>query len=144
MRGDFNVDLSCLGRTIYPGQFFGCQASDLIPPQVSRKKSLRPFILTPSRPVGCLTRYCQAPSWEAQTSHFWRLWCDAVGDWTPASHTRSGRSNHYANATRGRSLLYIWRLLISSYCSEQLVFQHNINNNNMQFLYENNAFPGRS
>ncbi len=33
-----------------------------IPPQVSRKESLKPFILTPSRPVGCLTHYCQAPS----------------------------------------------------------------------------------
>ncbi len=29
-----------------------------------------------------------------------RLWCDAVGDRTPASRTPSGRSNHYA--TRGR------------------------------------------
>ncbi len=34
---------------------FGCQATDWNPPQVSRKESLRPFILTPSRPVGCLT-----------------------------------------------------------------------------------------
>ncbi len=31
---------------------------------------------------------------------FLRLWCDAVGDRTPASHTPSRRSNHYA--TRGR------------------------------------------
>ena len=34
---------------------FGCQATNSIPPQVSRKESLRPCILTPSRPVGCLT-----------------------------------------------------------------------------------------
>ncbi len=33
----------------------GWQATDSIPPQVSRKESLRPFILNPSRPVGCLT-----------------------------------------------------------------------------------------
>ncbi len=32
---------------------FRCQATDSI--QVSRKESLRPFILTPSHPVGCLT-----------------------------------------------------------------------------------------
>ncbi len=49
------VDLSCLGRTIYARQIFGCQATDSIPPQVSRKESLRPFMLTPSCPVGCLT-----------------------------------------------------------------------------------------
>ncbi len=35
--------------------FFGCQATDSIPPQVNRKESLRPFILTPSRTFGCLT-----------------------------------------------------------------------------------------
>ncbi len=45
--------------------------SDSIPPQVSRTESLRPFILTPSRPVGCLTHWWQAPTWEAQTSHFY-------------------------------------------------------------------------
>ncbi len=49
------VDLSCLGRTIYARQFFGCQVTDSVPPHVSRKESLRPFILTPSRPVGYLT-----------------------------------------------------------------------------------------
>ncbi len=54
MRGYFNVDLSCLGRTIYPNNVW-CQATDSILPQVSRKESLRPFILTLSRPVGCLT-----------------------------------------------------------------------------------------
>ncbi len=32
---------------------------------------------------------------------FLRLWCDAVGDRTPAPRTPSGRSNHYA--THGRS-----------------------------------------
>ena len=30
-------------------------ATDSIPQQVSRKETLRPFILTPSHPVGCLT-----------------------------------------------------------------------------------------
>ncbi len=34
---------------------FWVPATDSIPPRVSRKESLRPFILTPSRPVGCLT-----------------------------------------------------------------------------------------
>ncbi len=34
---------------------FRCHATDSIPPQVSRKESLRLFILTPSCPVGCLT-----------------------------------------------------------------------------------------
>ncbi len=34
---------------------FECQTTDSIPPQVSRKESFRPFILTRSRPVGCLT-----------------------------------------------------------------------------------------
>ncbi len=33
-----------------------------------------------------------------------RLWCDAVGDRTPASRTPNGHSNHYA--TRGR--YYYW------------------------------------
>ena len=33
-------------------EVLGCQATDSIPPQVSRKESLRQFILTPSRPVG--------------------------------------------------------------------------------------------
>ena len=32
------------------------------------------------------------PSAEAQSSHVLRLWCDAVGDRTPASRTPSGRS----------------------------------------------------
>ncbi len=32
---------------------FACQVTDSIPPQVSRKESLSPFIVTPSRPVGC-------------------------------------------------------------------------------------------
>ncbi len=32
-------------------------------------------------------------------SHFLRLWCDAIGEQTPASCTPSGRSNHCA--TRG-------------------------------------------
>ncbi len=36
-------------------KMFGCQSTDTIPRQVSSKESLRPFILTPSRPVGCLT-----------------------------------------------------------------------------------------
>ncbi len=36
-----------------------------------------------------------------QTSHFLRLWCDAVGDRSPASRTPSGRCNHCA--TQGRS-----------------------------------------
>ncbi len=58
------------------------------------------IILTPSRPVGCLTHQYQAPSREVQISHFLRLWCDAVGDQTPTSRTPSGRSNHYG--TRGR------------------------------------------
>ncbi len=35
--------------------FFRCQATDSVPQQVSRKESLRPLILTPSCPVGCLT-----------------------------------------------------------------------------------------
>ena len=37
------------------------------------------IILTPSRPVGGLTQWCQAPTQEAYTSEFLRLWCDAVG-----------------------------------------------------------------
>ncbi len=78
---------TCLVWAIYDlrPRVLGCQATDSIPPQVSRNKSLRPFILTPSRPVGCLTQ-------TSQTSPFSRLWCDAVGDRTPASRTPSGRS----------------------------------------------------
>ncbi len=34
---------------------FRCQANDSIPPQVSRNESLRAFILTLSRLVGCLS-----------------------------------------------------------------------------------------
>ena len=50
---------------------------------------------------------------EAQTSHFLRLWCDAVGDRTPASRTASGRSNHYA--TRGHWITSsnpVWSIFI--------------------------------
>ncbi len=81
-----DVDLSCLGRTIYARQFFfffffffggggegGCQATDSIPPQVSRKGALRPFILTPSRPVGCIHcifRYPLNPRGKSQQISF--------------------------------------------------------------------------
>ena len=50
-----NVDLSCLGPNDLRSTIFGFQATDPIPPQVSRKESLRPIILAPSRPVSCLT-----------------------------------------------------------------------------------------
>ncbi len=53
--------------------------------------------LNHSRPVGRITHKCEAPSWEAQTSQFLRLWCDAVWDRPPASCTPTGRSNHYAS-----------------------------------------------
>ena len=43
----------------------------------------------------------------AQTSQFLRLWCDTVGDPTPAYRTPSGCPNHYA--TRGRSLATLER-----------------------------------
>ncbi len=49
-----NVDLSSFGSNSLRPTAFGCQATDSIPSQVSRKESLRPFILTPIRPVGCL------------------------------------------------------------------------------------------
>ncbi len=52
------MDLSC-SLLLEPNHLhptvFGCQATDSIPPQVSSEESLRPFIPTPSRPVGCLT-----------------------------------------------------------------------------------------
>ncbi len=47
-----------------------------------------------------------------QTSQFLRLWCDAVGDRTPASHTPSGCSNHYS--TRGQFENIGSRTLIAS------------------------------
>ncbi len=109
------------GPNDLPPTVFRCQATDSIPPQVSRNELLRPFILTPSPPVGCLTHYCQAPSWEAQTSHFLRLWCDTVGDRTPASRTPSGRSNHCA--TQGR-LIRIWHSgLYVSYSVDVMIFR---------------------
>ncbi len=36
------------------------------------------------------------PSREVHNSQFLRLWCDTVGERTPAFHTLSGRSYHYA------------------------------------------------
>ncbi len=65
------------------------------------QKWLTQTIYTDSEPPSRLPNSLM-PSWEAQTSHILRLWCDAVGDRTLASHTPNGRSNHYA--TRGQSL----------------------------------------
>ncbi len=45
-----NLDICCLDRTIYSRNVLGCQVTDSIPPQVSRKESLRP-IYTDSEPV---------------------------------------------------------------------------------------------
>ncbi len=52
MRGDFESGPVLFGPNHLRPTIFGCQGTDSIPPQVSRKESLRPFILTPSRPVG--------------------------------------------------------------------------------------------
>lgn len=78
-----NLDLSCLSRTIYARLNFA---------PFEQKWVTQPIILTPSRPVGCLTHECQAPSWEAKTFHFSHLWCDTVCDRIRAFRTPSGRS----------------------------------------------------
>ncbi len=94
-----NVDLSCLGRMIYAQQFVGAKP----PIQFRHRWAERNhsdhlyWLRAAQRLPNSL-----APSWEAQTSHFSRLWCDAVGDRTPTSCTPSGRFNHYA--MRGRQL----------------------------------------
>ena len=102
MRGDLNIKLSCLDRTIHVRQFLVVKPSIQFHHRwAERNHSDHLYWL---RPVGCLTPWYQAPSWEAQTSHFLRLWCDAVGNRTLASRTPSGRSNHYS--MRGRRSLY--------------------------------------
>ncbi len=65
------------------------------------QKGITHTIYTDSKPPSRMPSSLM-PSWEAQTSHFLRLWCDTVEDQIPASRTSSGRSNHYA--MRGRSL----------------------------------------
>ncbi len=62
------------------------------------------------------------PSWEAKTSNFLHVWCDAVGDRTPASHMSSGRSNHYA--TRGWTSMLLTLYIKTTFCqsSEQYIY----------------------
>ncbi len=43
MCGELILDLSCLGSNDLRPTVLGCQTADSIPPQVSRKESLRPF-----------------------------------------------------------------------------------------------------
>ncbi len=72
---------------------FRCQATDSILPQVSRKESLRPFILTPSHPVSCLTHNAKRQAEKRKPPSFYVFaGCDAVEDRTPASCTPSRRS----------------------------------------------------
>ena len=53
MRGDLMSVL--FGPNDLHPTIFGCQPTDSVPPQESRKESLiEPFILIPSRPVECL------------------------------------------------------------------------------------------
>ncbi len=86
----------------------GCEVQGKISSHILKKS---PIALTYSRIVEgvteskrsfmFLTSKNQAPGWEAQTSQFFCLWCDALADRTPASPTPRGCSNHCA--TQGRS-----------------------------------------
>ncbi len=95
----FNVDPSCLGRTIYARQFLG--AKPPIQFRHRRAERITQTIYTDSEPPSRMPNLLM-PSAKLRTANlpFLRLWCAAVGDRTPASRTPSGRSNH--NTTRGR------------------------------------------
>ncbi len=86
-----NLNLFCLGRTTYARQFLGAKP----PTQFRHRWEERNHSdhYTDSEPANQFPKPL-VPSWEAQTSQFLRLWCDAVGDRIPASHTPSGRFNH--------------------------------------------------
>ncbi len=95
----FNVDLSCLGRTIYARQFLGAKPPIQFRHRWAERNHLDHLYWLSGMPNSLM------PSWEAQTSHFLRLLYDAVGDRTPASRTSSGCSYHYA--TWGRYPQYV-------------------------------------
>ena len=65
--------LDCFGRTICARHH--CVPSHRLNFARGEQKGIIQIIiiLTPSRPVGCLTHKCQVPSWEAQTSQFLQL-----------------------------------------------------------------------
>ncbi len=103
MRGDliaFNVDLSCLGWTIYARQFW--VPSHRFNSARGEQKEITQTIYTDSEPPSRLPNSLM-PSAKLRSANlpFLRLWYDAVGNRTPTSHTPSGRSTHYP--TRGRS-----------------------------------------
>ncbi len=71
------------------------------------QKGITQTIYTDSEPPSRLP-ISLMPSAKVRSANlpFLRLWCDAVGDRTPASRTTSGRSNHYA--TQGRYQIKEW------------------------------------
>ena len=91
----FNVDLSCLGWTIYAPTIFGCQATESIPLQVSRseQKGITETIYADSElPSGMPNSLMPSAKLRSVNLLFLRLWWDAVGDRTAAYRTPSGHS----------------------------------------------------
>ncbi len=77
-----------LGSNIYARQIFGVKWPTQFRHWWAERNPLHHYY-TDSQPNSRLPNSCPA-----QTFQFLRLWCDVVGDRTPASHTPSGRSNH--------------------------------------------------
>ncbi len=122
----FNVDLSCLGRMIYARKFLGAKPPIQFRHRWAERNSdsgLRPFILTepPSRMLNSL---CQARSWEAQTSQFLHLWCDAVGDHTrPPAPWADALTTRLRGGGSGYTGLEFSKLLKSKSDLSQIVSQ---------------------
>ncbi len=109
-----NVDLSCLGWTIYARTVFGCQATDSVSATGEQNgiTSTLKTIYTDSEPSSRLPNSLMPSTKLRSAFHLpvLRLWYDAVGDWTLASCTPSGRSDHYSytEAVVKYSIRYIY------------------------------------
>ncbi len=68
---------------LHPRDVLGVPSHWLNSTKAQLKGITQTITLTLSRPVGFLTHLYQAPSWEAQTPPFLRLWCDGVGNRHP-------------------------------------------------------------